>query len=39
MVAGVLQGPGEGGGWLWILSDLKSLLERGEQMSTKQGWP
>ena len=39
MVAGVLQGPGQGGGWLWILSDLKSLLERGEQMSTKQGWP
>ena len=39
MVAGVLQGPGEGGGWLWIHSDLKSLLERGEQMSTKQGWP
>ena len=39
MIAGVLQGPGEGGGWLWILSDIKSLLERGEQMSTKQGWP
>ena len=39
MVAGVLQGPGEGGVWLWILSDIKSLLERGEQMSTKQGWP
>jgi uncharacterized protein YndB with AHSA1/START domain len=37
MVAGVLQGPGEGGGWLWILSDLKSLLERGEQMTT-EGW-
>ena len=39
MVAGDKQGPGEGGGWVWILSDLKSLLERGEQMSTKQGWP
>ena len=38
MVAGDRQGPGEGGGWLWILSDLKSLLERGEQMSTKPGW-
>jgi uncharacterized protein YndB with AHSA1/START domain len=37
MVAGVLQGPGEGGGWLWILSDLKSLLESGERMTT-QGW-
>ena len=34
MVAGVLQGPGEGGGWTWILSDLKSLLETGSQMST-----
>jgi uncharacterized protein YndB with AHSA1/START domain len=34
MVAGVLQGPGAGGGWTWILSDLKSLLETGSQMST-----
>ena len=39
MVAGVLQGPGEGGGWLWILSDLKSLLESGERMTTEQIWP
>ena len=39
MVAGVKQGPGEGGGWLWILSDLKSLLERGEQMTTERVWP
>jgi uncharacterized protein YndB with AHSA1/START domain len=38
MVAGVLQGPGQGGGWLWILSDLKSLLERGEQMTTERVW-
>jgi uncharacterized protein YndB with AHSA1/START domain len=38
MVAGVLQGPGQGGGWLWILSDLKSLLERGEQMTTERPW-
>jgi uncharacterized protein YndB with AHSA1/START domain len=37
MVAGVRQGPGEGGGWTWILSDLKSLLETGEQMTT-EGW-
>jgi uncharacterized protein YndB with AHSA1/START domain len=37
MVAGVLQGPGAGGGWSWILSDLKSLLETGSQMSTA-GW-
>jgi uncharacterized protein YndB with AHSA1/START domain len=39
MVAGDRQGPGEGGGWLWILSDLKSLLERGEQMTTQAVWP
>jgi uncharacterized protein YndB with AHSA1/START domain len=38
MVAGVLQGPGEGGGWLWILSDLKSLLESGERMTTEPVW-
>ncbi|MEO8621466.1 MAG: SRPBCC family protein [bacterium] len=38
MVAGVLQGPGEGGGWTWILSDLKSLLESGKAMSTDKGW-
>ena len=38
MVAGVKQGPGEGGGWTWILSDLKSLLESGTRMSTKKGW-
>jgi uncharacterized protein YndB with AHSA1/START domain len=38
MVAGDQQGPGAGGGWTWILSDLKSLLESGKQMSTAQGW-
>jgi uncharacterized protein YndB with AHSA1/START domain len=38
MVAGVLQGPGEGGGWLWILSDLKSLLENGAPMTTEVVW-
>ena len=38
MVAGTKQGPGEGGGWLWILSDLKSLLESGQPMSTQKGW-
>ena len=37
MVAGAEQGPGAGGGWAWILSDLKSLLETGEQMTTV-GW-
>jgi uncharacterized protein YndB with AHSA1/START domain len=38
MVAGVLQGPGEGGGWLWILSDLKSLLESGKPLTTEKVW-
>jgi uncharacterized protein YndB with AHSA1/START domain len=38
MVAGDQQGPGAGGGWTWILSDLKSVLESGKQMSTRQGW-
>ncbi|MES2304599.1 MAG: SRPBCC family protein [Gemmatimonadota bacterium] len=33
MIAGDQQGPGAGGGWLWILSDLKSLLERGTAMA------
>ncbi len=32
MVDGDKQGPGAGGGWLWILSDLKSYLEGGEAM-------
>jgi uncharacterized protein YndB with AHSA1/START domain len=30
MVAGELDGAGAGGGWAWILSDLKSLLETGK---------
>jgi uncharacterized protein YndB with AHSA1/START domain len=38
MVAGDQQGPGFGGGWLWILSDLKSLLESGEPMASKRTW-
>ena len=38
MVAGVLQGPGAGGGWSWILSDLKSLLETGTPMATSTSW-
>jgi uncharacterized protein YndB with AHSA1/START domain len=38
MVAGDKQGPGEGGGWLWILSDLKSVLESGTPMSTRTDW-
>ena len=38
MVAGEEQGPGAGGGWTWILSDLKSLLESGTGMSAHKGW-
>ena len=38
MVAGDQQGPGAGGGWTWILSDLKSVLESGAPMSARQGW-
>jgi uncharacterized protein YndB with AHSA1/START domain len=38
MVAGDKQGPGEGGGWLWILSDLKSVLENGHPLTTEQVW-
>jgi len=37
MVAGMVQGGGDpaqgGGGWPWVLSDLKSLLETGKRMS------
>jgi uncharacterized protein YndB with AHSA1/START domain len=38
MIAGDQQGPGAGGGWTWILSDLKTLLESGSQMVTSGGW-
>jgi uncharacterized protein YndB with AHSA1/START domain len=33
MIAGDKQGPGDGGGWTWILSDLKTMLENGRAMS------
>ena len=33
MIAGDQQGPGAGGGWTWILSDLKTMLENGRAMS------
>ena len=29
MVAGEHEAEGAGGGWAWVLSDLKSLLETG----------
>jgi uncharacterized protein YndB with AHSA1/START domain len=33
MVAGGLEDTGAGGGWAWILSDLKSLLEMGKTLA------
>jgi len=33
MIAGDQQGPGAGGGWTWILSDLKTMLESGSAMT------
>lgn len=33
MVAGESESQGAGGGWAWILSDLKSLLESGSPMA------
>jgi Activator of Hsp90 ATPase homolog 1-like protein len=30
LVAGELEDTGAGGGWSWVLSDLKSLLETGK---------
>ena len=34
MVAGEHEDAGAGGGWAWVLSDLKSLLETGEPLAT-----
>jgi uncharacterized protein YndB with AHSA1/START domain len=33
LVAGELEDTGAGGGWSWVLSDLKSLLETGEGLA------
>ena len=33
VVAGSLEDSGAGGGWSWILSDLKSLLETGRNLA------
>ena len=38
MVAGDKQGPGAGGGWIWILDDLKSLLETGSSLAQNVEW-
>jgi uncharacterized protein YndB with AHSA1/START domain len=32
LVNGQLESEGAGGGWAWVLSDLKSLLETGERL-------
>jgi uncharacterized protein YndB with AHSA1/START domain len=32
LVDGQLESTGAGGGWAWVLSDLKSLLETGERL-------
>jgi uncharacterized protein YndB with AHSA1/START domain len=37
MVAGEQESAGAGGGWTWILSDLKSLLETGESLEWQPG--
>jgi len=34
MVGGKLEDTGAGGGWAWVLSDLKSLLESGSPMAS-----
>jgi len=33
LVGGGMEGMGAGGGWAWILSDLKSLLESGKRLA------
>jgi uncharacterized protein YndB with AHSA1/START domain len=33
MVAGASEAEGAGGGWAWVLSDLKTLLESGSHMA------
>ena len=37
VVAGRLEDTGAGGGWAWVLSDLKSLLETGAPMDMEDG--
>ncbi len=33
MVSGTSESSGAGGGWAWVLSDLKSLLETGSRLA------
>ncbi len=37
LLSGGLEEMGAGGGWSWVLSDLKSLLETGEPMDAHDG--
>jgi uncharacterized protein YndB with AHSA1/START domain len=37
LLSGGMEGQGAGGGWSWVLSDLKSLLETGSPLGG--GWP
>ena len=36
LLAGDMEGEGAGGGWSWVLSDLKTLLETGSAFGS---WP
>jgi uncharacterized protein YndB with AHSA1/START domain len=38
VVGGGLEDTGAGGGWAWVLSDLKSLLETGAPMDLEDGF-
>jgi uncharacterized protein YndB with AHSA1/START domain len=37
LVSGGMEDMGAGGGWSWMLSDLKTLLETGKSMATEDG--
>ena len=38
VVGGGREAEGAGGGWAWVLSDLKSLLETGAPMNMEDGF-
>jgi hypothetical protein len=35
LVSGGMEDQGAGGGWSWVLSDLKTLLETGSSLDTE----
>ena len=37
LLSGGLEDAGAGGGWNWVLSDLKTLLETGTSMDARDG--